>query len=267
MNWWGKLIGGAFGFMLGGPLGALLGGVLGHNFDRGLKRVLGAGPGAHGQERRQLAFFTATFAVMGRVAKADGRVSADEIGMARQVMAQMRLSEEQKQAAIKLFNEGKQPDFPLDDVLDQFRSECRGALMLLQMFLEIQILTALADGTLAPAEHKLLLYICERLGVPQRVFEQLVAMVQAQQHYAHGGGAGPAQPRGPALKDAYAVLGVSDSVDDDAVKKAYRKLMSQNHPDKLVAKGLPEEMMEMAKRKTQEIQAAYEQVKQSRGMR
>ncbi len=267
MNWWGKLIGGAFGFMLGGPLGALLGGVLGHNFDRGLDRVLGSGPGAHSQERRQLAFFTATFAVMGRVAKADGRVSEDEIGMARQVMAQMRLTEEQRQAAIKLFNEGKQPDFPLDDVLDQFRRECRGTLMLMQMFLEIQILTALADGALAPQEHKLLLYVCERLGVPQRVFEQLVAMVRAQQQYAHQGGAGPAQPRGPRLGDAYAVLGVSESAGDDEVKKAYRKLMSQHHPDKLVAKGLPEEMMEMAKRKTQEIQAAYEQVKRARGMK
>jgi DnaJ like chaperone protein len=257
MNWWGKLIGGAFGFMLGGPLGALLGGVLGHNFDRGLDRVLGSGPGAHSQERRQLAFFTA----------ADGRVSEDEIGMARQVMAQMRLTEEQRQAAIKLFNEGKQPDFPLDDVLDQFRRECRGTLMLMQMFLEIQILTALADGALAPEEHKLLLYVCERLGVPQRVFEQLVAMVRAQQQYARQGGAGHTQPQGPVLRDAYAVLGVSESAGDDEVKKAYRKLMSQHHPDKLVAKGLPEEMMEMAKRKTQEIQAAYEQVKRARGMK
>ena len=107
MGWWGKLVGGAFGFMLGGPLGALLGGVLGHNFDRGLGR-LGQDerfrPGD--RERVQTAFFTATFSVMGHLAKADGRISPQEIALAEAVMAQMDLDGERRRAAIRLYERG-----------------------------------------------------------------------------------------------------------------------------------------------------------------
>lgn len=269
MSWWGKLIGGAFGFMLGGPLGAVLGAALGHNFDRGLgQALLHDASTSQGNERIQLAFFTATFSVMGHLAKADGHVSEDEIAMARQVMARMQLPPDQRKAAIKLFNEGKRDGFPLDDILEQFRRECRARVTLIQTFLEIQIYTALADGALHPSERMLLLHVCDRLGVNRSLFEQLVAMVQAQHRYAGaGGGQRTASTRGPSLKDAYAVLGLSANVDDAGVKKAYRRLMSKHHPDKLVAKGLPEEMMEMAKQKTQEIRAAYDQVKAARGMR
>ena len=149
MGWWGKLVGGAFGFMLGGPLGALLGGVLGHNFDRGLGR-LGQDerfrPGD--RERVQTAFFTATFSVMGHLAKADGRISPQEIALAEAVMAQMDLDGERRRAAIRLFEQGKARDFPLGDVLDQFRRECHGRSTLIGMFIEIQLQAAYADGRL-----------------------------------------------------------------------------------------------------------------------
>lgn len=266
MAWWGKVIGGTLGFMLGGPLGAVLGAALGHNFDRGLRIVQRDQQYTAGDtERVQAAFFTATFSVMGHIAKADGRVSETEIALARQVMAQMRLSEEQKQAAIRLFNEGKQQEFPLEGVLQQFRRETHRRRHLIQMFLEIQVYTAFADGELDDVERSTLLHICERLGYSRVQFEQLVAMVQAQQQFAGGAGGGPG-PRRASLEDAYAVLGVDKSASDAEVKKAYRRLTSQHHPDKLVAKGLPEEMMEVAKRKTQEIRAAYDQIREARGM-
>ena len=93
MTWWGKLFGGAFGFMLGGPLGALIGAALGHSFDKGLSSLptdeAGFAPGD--RERVQTAFFTATFSVMGHVAKVDGRVSENEIALAQSVMAEMSL--------------------------------------------------------------------------------------------------------------------------------------------------------------------------------
>jgi len=265
MSWWGKVVGGAFGFMLGGPLGALLGVALGSNFDRGIKGImqdeyLGAGAA----ERVQEAFFTTTFSVMGYLAKADGQVTRDEIDLARAVMAHMQLSENQKKAAIELFDQGKQDDFPLDEVIEQFRKECHRRRNLIQMFIEILISVAMADGVLHKEERKVLHHIGEHLGFSRAQFDQLIAMVQAQQHYA-GGRAG-AQPK-TTLKDAYAVLGISKDADDADVKKAYRRLMNQHHPDKLVAKGLPEEMMELAKEKTQEISAAYEQIKDARGMK
>lgn len=263
MSWWGKLIGGAFGFMLGGPLGAVLGAALGHNFDRGLEG-LASGQPAGDPERVQLAFFTATFSVMGHVAKADGRVSQTEITLANQVMAHMRLSAEQRKTARRLFGEGKRSDFPLDDVLAQFRRECHRRRNLIQMFLEIQIMMALADGTLHRAERTRLLHICEALGFSRAHFDQLVSMVQAQQEFAGAGGVG--QPtHAPSLADAYAVLGISADASDEEVKRAYRRLMSQHHPDKLVAKGLPEEMMQLAKEKTQEIRGAYDRIRQARG--
>lgn len=267
MSWWGKLVGGAFGFMLGGPLGALLGVALGSNFDRGITGIMqDETMGAGVAERVQTAFFTSVFSVMGYLAKADGQVTRDEIEMARAVMAHMRLSEAQKEAAIELFNQGKKDNFPLDDVLDQFRKECHRRRNLIQMFIEILISVAMADGVMHKDERTTLYHIGEHLGFSHAQFDQLIAMVQAQQHYSGAGGRTVTQPK-TTLKDAYAVLAVNKDASDAEVKKSYRRLMNQHHPDKLVAKGLPEEMMELAKEKTQDIRAAYEQIKDARGMK
>lgn len=269
MTWWGKLVGGAFGFVLGGPLGALVGAALGHNVDRGVERlrVGQGGPRLGGTERVQTAFFTATFSVMGHLAKADGRVSEREIALAQSVMAHMELAPDARKAAIRLFNEGKRPQFPLNDILDQFKQECRRSRHLIQMFIEIQLQAAYADGPLNDAERRLLSQICSRLGFSAMEYQLLEGMVRAQQQFAGGGRrqAGGATPRRDFLKDAYAVLGISSDVSDAEVKKAYRRLMNQHHPDKLVAKGLPEEMMKLAAEKTQEIRSAYERVREARG--
>lgn len=269
MNWWGKLMGGSFGYMLGGPLGAILGAALGHQFDKAVGRIMRDPEFGSGKvERVQQAFFTATFSIMGHLAKADGKVTTDEIDLARLVMAQMQLNEEQKQAAINLFNEGKQADFPLDEALEQFRIECHRRHNLIHMFIEIQISVAMADGKLDDAEHRLLLQISQTLGVSAQAFEQLLRMVGAQKAYSRGqtGSAGGQGARAPVmrLQEAYDILGVEQSVSDAELKKAYRRLMNQHHPDKLVSKGLPEEMMKLATEKTQKIKQAYEQIKSSR---
>lgn len=254
MSWWGKVIGGGFGFMFGGPLGALAGMALGHQFDKGLN-LAELEPG--NPERVQLAFFTATFSVMGYLAKADGKVSRSEIQMAENIMGQMNLNAEQRKAAIALFNQGKQDDFQLDEVLSQFKRECHRRTSLLQMFLEILIATAFADNTLDAAEHNALKRIAADIGFSPQQLEQLIRMVGAQQ--SHG------QTQRPSIDNAYAVLGVSRDISDAELKKTYRRLMSQHHPDKLVAKGMPEEMIKLANEKTGEIKSAYEQIKQSRG--
>ena len=256
MAWWGKIIGGAFGFMLGGPLGALLGAALGHNFDRGITLTDEMGGLAYGdQERVQAAFFAATFSIMGHIAKADGKVTPAEIANAEAIMARMQLDKSQRDAAIKLFNEGKADDFPLDDVLAQFRRECHRRFNLIQMFLEIQISTALADQKLHAAEKNILYTIADGLGFSRDQLDHLF-------HLA-GGGAAPKTAKA-ALTEAYEILGVSASASDADIKKAYRRLMNQHHPDKLVSKGLPEEMMKLATEKTQQIKEAYELIKQSR---
>jgi len=253
MAWWGKVIGGALGYMFGGPLGALLGVALGSNFDRGLNITDEFSPGE--QQRVQAAFFTACFSVMGHIAKSDGRVTADEISAAQRIMAQMQLTPEQKQAAIRLFNEGKQAGFPLHDVVQQFKRECHRRRNLIQMFIEIQLATAMADGTLHQAERRIILDVAATLGFSQHEIEHLIHLASGTQQQ---------QPGGLSLDEAYAMLDVGPDSSDAEVKKAYRRLMSQHHPDKLVAKGLPEEMVKLATEKTAEIRKAYEHIMQSR---
>jgi DnaJ like chaperone protein len=271
LSWWGKLVGGAFGFMLGGPLGALLGIALGHNFDKGLKALPDDSAFATGdRERVQTAFFTATFAVMGRIAKADGRVSQDEIRMAEAIMAQMSLDAAKRRAAIKLFQQGKSESFDLDAVLEQFRRECHGRSTLLGMFVEIQLQAAYADGRLDPSEDRLLLQICSRLGLSEFDYRRFERMVRAQQGFsgrADQGDSGRSRgaPAGPSLSEAYQVLGVDRAASDADIKRAYRRLISRHHPDKLVSKGLPEEMMKVAAQKTHEIRQAYERIREARG--
>ncbi|MGR9099432.1 MAG: co-chaperone DjlA [Gammaproteobacteria bacterium] len=268
MSWLGKFLGGAFGFLMGGPLGAILGAALGHHLDVGMEGLerFEAGHGHFDpgdQHRVQTAFFTATFSVMGHIAKADGRVSESEIELARRVMDEMRLTAPMREAAVNLFQQGKSPGFPLDAALDQFRKECHRRTNLILMFLEIQIQAAYADGALHAAEDRLLMHICGRLGVSRFDYERLKIQLQAQQRFYQHERQRPAQ-RGASTSDAYAVLDVSPSAGDDEVKKAYRRLISQHHPDKLVAKGLPEEMMTLAKEKTQQIRKAYETIMESR---
>ncbi len=262
MSWAGKILGGAFGLFVGGPLGALFGVAFGHQFDVGMDRLEGWHFKPGGQQRIQMAFFTATFSIMGHVAKADGQVSQAEIDLASRVMEEMGLTGDMRQSAIKLFQEGKRSDFPLQETLQQFRQECHHHLNLVRMFLEIQIQSALADGSISSREDRLLLQICAQLGISRFDYQRLKLQLQAQQrfyqksHYRQRrGGAVTSQP---SLQDAYAVLGITAAASDGEVKKAYRRLISQHHPDKLVARGLPEEMMTMAKEKTQKIRKAYE---------
>ncbi len=260
MSWWGKLVGGALGFAIGGPLGAILGAIFGHNFDRASPS---GGNTLEGPERTQTAFFTATFSVLGHMAKADGKVTPDEIQMASRVMEQMGLDTALRHFAQQLFAAGKAPDFPLDAVLEQLRSETRSTI-LLRMFIEIQVYAAYADSRMHPAERRLLEHLCAKLGFPAATLAQIEALVEAQLASAgmetHGKAAA-------ALDEAYILLGLTPTCSDADLKRAYRRAMSQHHPDKLVAQGLPEEMMKMATAKTQEIKSAYERIRKDRSQR
>ena len=121
--------------MLGGPLGAVFGAAFGHNFDKGLSSLGSQSSFSGDVERIQTAFFTSTFSIMGHIAKADGQVSQVEIRLAEDIMRQMNLNAQQKTVARRLFNEGKKVDFPLNDVLQQFRVECHRRSNLMQMFM------------------------------------------------------------------------------------------------------------------------------------
>lgn len=257
MAWWGTFIGGTLGYVFGGPLGAIIGAALGGNLDRGIKMSeqfdtehMSRGD----QERVQAAFFTATFSVMGHIAKADGRVSRQEISSAQNIMNQMQLNAQQRKAAISLFDQGKAADFPLNEVLRQFKKECHGRRNLIQMFVEIQIATALSDGRADASEKRILYTIGDILGFSRTQIDHLFNIVS---------GAEASSSDKLTLPQAYKILGVKKGSSLAEVKKAYRRLMSQHHPDKLVAKGLPDEMIQLATEKTQEIRKAYDLIKKS----
>ncbi|GGB61396.1 co-chaperone DjlA [Shewanella inventionis] len=257
MRIWGKVFGFIIGFMFGRIFGAFLGLWLGHLYDKrqGLSSLIRQG------SERQAMFFNATFAVMGHVAKASGRVTENDIRIATMLMDQMKLSGQSRLDAQQAFRQGRQADFDLAKQLEQFRHVTQGRAELAQMFLEIQIQTALSDGELHANEKQILSTIANKLGMASQL-DALLARWQAEFSH-HQSPQGNKMP----LTDAYVMLGLADSASDQDIKRAYRKLMNEHHPDKLVAKGLPEEMMALAKTKAQDIQAAYERIKTARGMR
>lgn len=286
MHIFGKILGAFFGFLFGGPVGAIFGLFLGHQFDKA-RRLNQAGfhTGSFGsspsQAERQEEFFKAAFSVMGHVAKAKGKVTKEEIQLASIMMDRMSLHGEQRLAAQNAFREGKDANFPLENVLEKVRISTGGRFDLMQFFLELQISAAFADGDIHPSERNVLHKIARGLGFSSEQLESRLRMQEASFRFQHGGGFGGHQHQQHSsgggqwqqastkdrLADAYSVLGVSESADDKAIKRAYRKLMNEHHPDKLMAKGLPPEMMNVAKEKSQEIQQAYDLIKKEKGFK
>jgi len=263
----GKFLGVIIGYLMGGFWGLLIGLALGAMFDRHLPKLLLFGLTnfvAKHQAEIQRAFFESTFTIMGHIAKADGRVSEEEIKLARQVMQRMNLDETATREAMRLFGEGKSSFFDLETQLHKLNTVIARQPHLCQMFIEIQLGVGFADGDLDAAERAILLKVCAALGLSEYDFARLENAVRAEIH-AHrpGGRAAGGMP----MDDAYAILGIESSASDAEVKKAYRRLMSQHHPDKLAAKGLPKEMMKIAEQKTHEIRTAYERIREQRGFK
>ena len=259
-HWWGKIIGGLIGLFRGGLLGALVGALLGHMVDRFLAGVIGVGA-------TQKAFFDALFASLGHLSKADGRVTETEIRMVELLMQQMKIGGADRQRAIRLFNQGKQADFDLEATLHPFVQHSVVRQDLRRMFMEILVEAAWSSGGVTPAEQAVLQRVAGVLKIPGQLF---AAMMQARgaARGAAGGGAGAGRRRvatAVSLDQAYAQLGLTSEASDAEIKRAYRKLVSQYHPDKLVSRGLPEEMMEVAKNRVREINTAYDRIKQARG--
>lgn len=258
--WLGKIIGFALGWLMLGPLGGLLGAMAGHLFDRGLVE-LDRQPPQQLRAAAQQTFLETVFRLMGHLAKVDGRISEEEIAQAEHFMAQMGLSDEHRRQAIALFQEGAGADFSIDDTMIRFQSRCGRYRQLQQVLLEYVFHIAFADGELHSAERQSLEKIAAWLGVRGAAFERLLQMYHAQFGFAQGTAARDDVDQ---LAQAYQALGVDSSAADREVKRAYRKLMSQHHPDKLIAQGVPEDMLKVATEKAQEIRAAYDLVLKAR---
>ena len=237
------------GLLIGAAVGYLIGWFL-------RNQVLG------GLQIAQSQLIESTFSIMGAIAKADNVVTRDEIRVAEEVFDRLHLGPEQREAAKAAFNRGKAPGFDLDAAVDAFARIGRGPL--LQLFLQVQYMAIAADGKVHPAEHAMFVHVARRLGLTERDVAQLEALLRTASAGARSQ-AGQPPPR-QRLEDAYAALGLNPNATNAEIKRAYRRLMSQNHPDKLAARGLPESMREIAEERSREINGAYDLIKESRQM-
>ena len=249
MQWTGKLIGGALGAVLG-PLGAAVGAFLGHQYDLQTERR-----GARPVEEQ---FFRSTFRVMGHVAKADGRVTEREIQAASELMHALRLTSAQRGAAIELFSAGKAEGFDLNREVSELRASCHGHPAILRIFIEIQLRFALRGNDMTGLARARVTRAAAGLGMDAQLLARIEAALRGE---APGASAADQQAR---VSAAYRTLEVEAAVTDAELTRAYRRLMSRHHPDKLKANGLPDSMLEHAKQRTQAIREAYELLQKHR---
>lgn len=272
-SWWGKVIGAFLGYLIAGPSGAFFGILIGNLFDRGFASYYSRPHWSYHAEKRkavQKKFFAATFSVMGHIAKAGGRVSEQHILMAKTLMEELGLSRTLRAEAQDYFNQGKSKHFNLQQVILELQKAAYGNQELLKLFIDMQYRVAKIEG-LSIKKQKIINNILQMLGFAplheqHRFYEDFATFYSYQQknqqsshqNYHH-------QSFHHSLDHAYGILGVSSTSSKQEVKRAYQRLISRNHPDKLIAKGLPEEMIKIANEKTQKIRKAYEEICAGKG--
>ncbi|MDH3363128.1 MAG: co-chaperone DjlA [Gammaproteobacteria bacterium] len=263
--YWGKIIGTLAGLATLKPWFAALGLFLGHQFDRGFSERYrsfekqGADIG-----RVSEGYLRALFQALGHLAKADGRVSEDEIRAARLIMHRLGLSPSQVRRAIGWFEDGKRPGFPLVQTIRELRRVNARSAAQRAMFIRLLLEVALAKDTLRKDERSLIWKVCVELDVGRVELAQLEAMIRAQKGFKRSpaGDADAARVRG-----AYEALGMSPDASNEEIKKAYRRLMNKSHPDKIAGRNPDAAVVAEAERRTREIRGAYEMLKARRSIR
>ena len=253
MSWFGKILGGTVGLLFGGPIGAIGGAALGHYFlDEDNELVPQTNKRIHrlrDNEEKQAVFFIATFSLLAKLAKADGVVSDDEIRAIDQLMRRdMQMQRHARDYAIQVFNVAKTSAHTFEDYALQFSQRFSDQPQILRSMVDILLRVAGADGNYHPKEEELILHAVRIFGISHGEYEALKSrhIVDTDKYYK--------------------ILRSNRNSSNDVVKKNYRKLVNEYHPDKIVSKGLPPEFEEFAKIKFQEIQEAYEMVNKERGI-
>ncbi|MFW2373051.1 MAG: co-chaperone DjlA [Gammaproteobacteria bacterium] len=216
----------------------------------------------------QVAFFIVLFSVLGRMARVDGRIRPAELAQNHKVMDQLKLNQQQQQLASRLFSTGTQADFNLDQVLIRFNRLCSHRASLLQIFVEVQLQMALADGVMQPSEQELLNKICKRLDISQAIFNRIENRVRVVKP-AEGSQTHQSKKTAKAMSLASAceLLEVSRWDSEQSITQAYRRQLSLNHPDKLMARGCDDAEIQAAIIRVQEIKWAYEIVNKAKKIR
>ncbi|MEA2060345.1 MAG: TerB family tellurite resistance protein [Thermodesulfobacteriota bacterium] len=258
MGWLGKVVGGTIGFALGGPIGAVAGAAFGHTFDKkealylsdlGMGQNYGMGQRLSNGEEAQLTFFVAAFSMIAKIAKADGRVSENEIASIEEFMKKdLNLDADSRNSAVKIFKQAVDSPDSFDSFAVQFYTTFRTQPRILELMMDVLFRVSSADGAISSKEEVLLLTAARTFNFSDSDYERLKSRyVKVVDKY-------------------YAVLNCDKNASNEEIKKQYRKLASEYHPDKIASKGLPEEFTAFASEKFQAIQEAYETIKKERGM-
>jgi DnaJ like chaperone protein len=260
----GTIIGGGLGFMLGGPLGAIIGGAIGSNFGEGGPRVHpgarvgggqyyggpGAGPRTFNPLEAQQTFMIAMISLAAKVAKADGSVTRAEVRSFDQFLKdQLGMAAEERRVAARIFNEARDSHIPAEEFARQIRQLMGHQRARLKDLISLLMSVAIADGQLHQAEERLIRSIAREMGLTDRDYEEATAMFS---------------PRA-SVSQSYTVLGVTQSATDDEIKKAYRKLAREYHPDVVANKGMGEDFQKFAAEKMRAVNAAYDSIREARG--
>ena len=255
MSIWGKIAGVAAGLALGGPIGGLIGALAGHILiDREGRRRRGEDIRDERddrddrtiRDRDQVAFTIGVIALAAKLAKADGTVTRDEVEIFKRVFP---VSREEEANVGHLFNLAKQDVAGFDSYARQLASLFRSKPGVLEDLLDSLFLVAKADNRLHPSELEYLKNVAEIFGFSERQFERIRAS-----HF------------GPDREDPYVILGADRSASDDDLKRVYHQLVRENHPDSLIARGVPEEFVRLATEKLAAINGAYEAIRRERGL-
>ncbi|MBO6782175.1 MAG: TerB family tellurite resistance protein [Alphaproteobacteria bacterium] len=244
MSIWGKVIGGTAGFVIGGPLGALIGAGAGHLVDRAREN---AAENADGDPTKQVGFTIAVIALGAKLAKADGVVTPDEIRAFRRVF---KVAPEETQNVAKIFNLARKSTAGYEAYARQVAGMFADNPAVLEELLNCLFHIALADGNVHEDELSYLENVSRIFGFSESDFARIRA-----------------QNMGPDEADPYTILDLPHDADDETVKSQYRKLVRENHPDALIAQGMPEEFIEVANDKLAAINAAYDRISVQRGLK
>ncbi len=254
MSWLGKMVGGTIGFAIGGPIGAIAGAAFGHTFDKKEKKYLGYDEAAFhdrlsNTEEAQLTFFIAAFSMLAKIAKADGRVTDKEIASVESFMRhELNLSGESMKTAQNIFREAVHSNESFEDFARQLYGVFRTQPRLIELMMDVLVRVSAVDGKISPEEEALLHKAAEIFNISEQAYATFKSKyVRDVNRY-------------------YALLNCDESWSDEQIKKQYRKMVSEYHPDKIAAKGLPEEFVKFANDKFREIQEAWEQIKKERGI-